>query len=77
MNNCKVFRRAKNSHEEFCGIIFERDDGAVMFELRHREKDGHGNFRDGKFPLLRCGVERSLPIIAEIIREALTKGGAR
>jgi hypothetical protein len=73
-----VFRKTKNSHEEFIGLVFEKDDGALMFELRHREKDGRGGFRDGKYPLLRCSFENSLPIIADLIRDAMAaKGGAQ
>jgi hypothetical protein len=73
-----VFRRTKNSHEEFVGIVFEKDDGTRMFELRHREKDGRGGFKDGKYPLLRCNAETSLPIIAELICDAVAaKGGAQ
>jgi hypothetical protein len=78
MSTCRVFRKTKNSHEEFVGLVFEKDDGVLMFELRHRERDGRGGFRDGKYPLLRCTYEKSLPIIADLIREAVAaKGGAQ
>ncbi len=75
MSKC-FFRRQKNSHEFFIGVISRSPSGDPVLELRLMESDGRGGSRDSRKVRLALGAG-GVAAVLDLLREAQASIGGR